>query len=540
MVVQNTFDLRFDPKTIEHLGVKMYSTLPPALAELISNSYDADASKVKLTFRERNGKPDSIEVIDDGQGMTADDVQERFLVIGRNRRREDGDKPTENFKRLPIGKKGLGKLALFGLANTITIRTRKKGKECEFELDWGNLIASSGAYNPKTISFNQFTTEKDGTFIKLSNLKRVSPFDIEGLANSLSRLFIVDSNFQIILESPNGEQLVVDNALRYSQLTAQFEWDVATLIPAGNGFEGKIVGKIYTAESPISPSSGLRGITLFSRGKMVNAPEYFSSSTSSHFYQYVTGWLSVDFIDLIEEDVISTNRQAINWEHEEMSKLRSVLSKMISQVNTEWRVKRKEVKDKELRDKTGIDTQKWLSTLPEDVRGHTNKIVEALGGEDALQTFTPVIKALHEIIPEYPLLHWRHLHDKLRDRIKSHYESCQYGQAADEGTKIYCELIRKLTGLDEDGTELTGNSFGGKSPRIRVTDLSSETGRNIQKGQEALSRGLIEGFRNPVSHAPMDSVVPGTFSELDCLNILSLISYLLARVDNAKIVPVQN
>ncbi len=518
----------------------MYSTLPPALAELISNSYDADASKVTLIFHEKDGKPDLIEVIDDGQGMTADDVQDRFLVIGRNRRKKDGDNPTKIHKRLPIGKKGLGKLALFGLAKTIIIKTRREGKECEFKLDWKDLISSSGVYNPKTISFDKATAESNGTIIRLLNLKRTSAFDTEGLANSLSKLFIVDQNFIIALESPRGEHLAVDNARRYSQLKTQFEWDAEALIPAGSDYQGKISGKIYTAETPIPPSSGLRGITLFSRGKMVNAPEYFSSSTSSHFYQYVTGWLSVDFIDLIEEDVISTNRQAINWEHDEMSKLRKVLSEMISQVNNEWRVKRKEMKDKELHDKTGIDTQKWLLTLPEDVRGHTNKIVEALGGEDALQTFTPVIKALHKIIPEYPLLHWRHLHDKLRDRIKSHYESRQYGQAADEGTKIYCELIRKLTGLNEDGTELTGSCFGGKAPRIEVADLSHDTGRNMQKGQEALSRGLIEGFRNPLSHAPMDSVIPATFSELDCLNILSLISYLLARLDNAKIVSAKN
>lgn len=43
--------MTFDPKTIEHLGVKMYSTLPPALAELISNAYDADAGKVILEFK---------------------------------------------------------------------------------------------------------------------------------------------------------------------------------------------------------------------------------------------------------------------------------------------------------------------------------------------------------------------------------------------------------------------------------------------------------------------------------------------------------
>ncbi|HDC4371601.1 TPA: hypothetical protein O8L32_004737 [Enterobacter cloacae] len=44
-MIQN-FRMTFDPKTIEHLGVKMYSTLPPALAELISNAYDADSENV--------------------------------------------------------------------------------------------------------------------------------------------------------------------------------------------------------------------------------------------------------------------------------------------------------------------------------------------------------------------------------------------------------------------------------------------------------------------------------------------------------------
>ena len=50
-----SLSLKFDPKTIEHLGVKMYSTLPPALAELISNSYDADAGQVSIEFLEQNG-----------------------------------------------------------------------------------------------------------------------------------------------------------------------------------------------------------------------------------------------------------------------------------------------------------------------------------------------------------------------------------------------------------------------------------------------------------------------------------------------------
>jgi len=530
------FKMTFDPRTIEHLGVKMYSTLPPALAELISNSYDADASKVTLRFHEMNSVPESIQIIDNGDGMLASDIQDKFLVIGRNRRKEDGDDLSAKYHRLPTGKKGLGKLALFGLAKTITITTRREGKESQFELDWDSLIRSSDVYNPKTIFVDQPSEKPNGTVIRLSKLKRVSPFDIEGLANSLSKIFIVDDNFNITLESTDGEKLVVNNSRRYSLLEKQFEWDAASLIPSESAYAGKISGVLYTGETPIKPSSGLRGITLFSRGKLVNAPEYFSNSASSHFFQYLTGWLSVDFVDLLDEDVISTNRQAINWEHEEMAELRKFLSGVVSQISKDWRAKRKELKKKELKSVTGIDTEKWLSTLPDDVRAQTNQIVETLGGEDALEKFTPIIKALHNIIPEYPKLHWRHLHSKLKDRIEEYYKNQQYGEAADQGAKIYCEVIREFTGLLEDGTDLTSKAFGGNNALIKVANTATESGHNIQKGQEALSRGLITGFRNPVSHAPIDSVVPNTFSELDCLNILSLISYLLTRLDNAEII----
>lgn len=530
-----SFEMKFDPRTIEHLGVKMYSTLPPALAELISNAYDAAASEVTLEFKERTGTPKSILISDNGEGMSAEDIQDKFLVIGRDRRREDGDGDSNRFHRLATGKKGLGKLALFGLAKTITITTRKGGRKTRFKLDWDRLMTSGNAYHPEIVYFDKPTRKSDGTVIKLSRLKRVTPFDIDGLTNSLSKIFIVDDNFKIILESPSGEKFAVSSERRYSQLDKQFEWSADSLIAADSDYKGKILGNFYTGKTPIKPSSGLRGITLFSRGKLVNTPSYFSSSTSSHFYQYLTGWLSVDFIDLLDEDVIATNRQAINWENEEMSELRDFLSGIVSQVNADWRVKRKEEKKETLQRKTGIDTDQWLSTLPEDVREHTKQIVETLGGEEALQKFTPVIKALHELVPEYPRLHWRHLHIGLKERVEGYYKNEQYGEAADQSTKIYCEVIRTLTGVDKDGVALTGDAFGG-DPLIKVANIETDTGKNMQEGQDQLSRGLIKGFRNPVSHDPIDTMVPGTFSELDCLNILSLVSYLLTRLDGAEII----
>ena len=331
------FQMRFDPQTIRHLGLRMYSTLPPALAEIISNSYDADATYARIYLIEDNGKPVEIKVEDDGTGMTYDEINDRFLVIGRNRRAADGDNPTEKFKRLPIGKKGLGKLALFGLAQTITVSTVKAGKKNVFVLDWEDLNLAEGAYFPKAAMINEDTAENDGTIVSMNNLKRKTAFDINSLANSLSRTFIFNPDFELTIIDPKGKTLEVDSKRKYDLIDVEFEWDLhnGDLIPVDSEYKSKLSGKLITTLKPITPASGLRGVTLFSRGKLVNAPEFFSASTSSHFFQYLTGWISVDFIDELEDDVISTNRQSVDWEHPEMLRLREYLSELVSKVNTE-------------------------------------------------------------------------------------------------------------------------------------------------------------------------------------------------------------
>lgn len=535
------FELRFDPLTIKHLGVRMYSTLPPALAEIISNSYDADANNVTITLSEKSGKPIEIKIEDDGKGLSLEEINSKFLVIGRNRRNEEGDTPSVKYGRLPTGKKGLGKLALFGLAKTITILTKQNGLQNEFILDWDDLNTAQGKYLPKATCIDEKTVGADGTIITLTHLKRESPFDFSGLADSLSRIFIFDDNFNLVIESPSGNRIAVDNKRKYETLDKEFEWDLEStiLVPTASEYFGEIAGLLITSQKPIAPSSGLRGIALFSRGKLVNAPEFFSNSASSHFYQYLTGWISVDFIDLLTEDVISTNRQSIDWEHPDMAKLRNFLSGIVSQVNSDWRVKRKEKKGQDLKEKTGIDTEVWMQALPTEIRGYTQQIIESLGGEDALEKYTPVIKALHKIIPEYPNLHWRHLHKDLRERIKDFYQNEQYGIAASQGVQIYCEIIRKLTGKTEDGIPLVNGVFGSmpfaNPPTVQLNDLSTESKKNIQEGQGHLSRGVVTGFRNPIMHGPIDTQVPAVFSELDCLNVLSLVSYLVTRLDDATV-----
>ncbi|OGB54089.1 MAG: TIGR02391 family protein [Burkholderiales bacterium RIFOXYC12_FULL_60_6] len=539
-----SLSLKFDPKTIEHLGVKMYSTLPPALAELISNSYDADASEVTIEFLEQNGTPKAITIEDNGTGMSLKDIQEKFLVIGRNRRMDEGDNPSSRYGRLPTGKKGLGKLALFGLAKEISVDTTKEGLRNRFHLNWNDLLASSDTYNPKIDITDREVSQKSKTIIQLSDLKRRSPFDLEAIADSLSRIFIVDSNFIIKLKNGKGHEITISDDRRYSNITPEFIWNEDDLVTADNAYYGKVKLFLATGKTPIPPSSGLRGIALFSRGKLVNAPEYFSESTSSHFYQYLTGWIKADFIDLLDEDVISTNRQALNWDQPEMSNFRAFLSEIIANVGQDWRKRRANKKDDDIKKVTGIDKKHWFSTLPDDVRTSVEAIVKKMGdSEEVSETFAPVVQALYAIIPEYPLLHWRHLHKSIKDGVLEYYKNGQYGHAADQGAKLYANQIKKLSAQDVDGSALanvfsydyeTKTKTVTRKPIIPVNDLSTDSLRNIQQGQSHLTRGLMEGFRNPINHAPMSAVVPNLISELDCLNVLSLVSYLAAKLDYSE------
>ena len=71
----------------------MYSTLPPVLAELVSNSYDAEATSVEIFLYDNTGEK-RIIIKDTGHGMSFEEINNRFLKIGKNRR--DGEEIKED------------------------------------------------------------------------------------------------------------------------------------------------------------------------------------------------------------------------------------------------------------------------------------------------------------------------------------------------------------------------------------------------------------------------------------------------------------
>src|SRR6266446_5189826 len=123
---------RFSPRILDHLGLSAYNSLPKCLAELVANSYDADATEVRISFPDVLDENATIELLDDGIGMSSEDLAGKFLFIGRNKRQE-GQRTSSG--RLVIGSKGIGKLAGFGIASRIELTTWKDGQQSSVTVD---------------------------------------------------------------------------------------------------------------------------------------------------------------------------------------------------------------------------------------------------------------------------------------------------------------------------------------------------------------------------------------------------------------------
>ena len=528
----------------------MYSTLPPVLSELIANSYDADAGKVEVELYDEGEK--RIVVKDNGIGMSFDDIQNKFLVIGRNRR-EDGEGLTPRGRKV-IGKKGLGKLSFFGIVRTITVDTVKQGKRNIFTMDWDDLMNSTeGKYlmTPKIID-ETVEGSDTGTKIILTNINRKSDFSEEALANSIARFFIFDEDFSVTIRRNDEEVVALSNDMHFSAFGEEFSWNFPedfSFLKSNYKHRSDITGKIITPEKPVAPRFDSRGISLFSRGKLVQSPYQFSDSTSSHFFSYMTGWLKVDFIEDFPEDVISTNRQNLNWGFSQTSELHKYLEECVRFVQSDWREKRGKKKTKMVNESLdGIDIDGWIESMPENIKPSFKslamKIIKDLP-EIESEKSNQLFSDLKTLIPHYPYYHWRELHKSIKEELYEYYKSGRYFEAAKEAVVIYENEVKRKSNLQFSGINLMRKSFNFKHdnkqgkirithyPRLQIFNLLTQTEIDIQEGQASLSVGLIQAFRNPTHHETR-KISEKFFSRNDCLNILSLISFLLSKLDKAK------
>jgi HSP90 family molecular chaperone len=167
-----------------------------------------------------DGENKKVIVEDNGTGMSFDQINDYFLRIGRNRREE---KQESACGRIPTGKKGLGKLALFGIGDTVNIITFQGSEAVSFTMDWEeiNTWENGKPYTPKfyIIPAGKF---KKGTTIILSNLKRKTGFPIQDYSESIARLFNFNDDFVVYLSLNDGEPIKIDKKLKYQNIEQEF------------------------------------------------------------------------------------------------------------------------------------------------------------------------------------------------------------------------------------------------------------------------------------------------------------------------------
>ncbi len=109
---------RTNSRHISQLGRELVTDFVTALVELIKNSYDADAYGVKIILDKPNTPESKIILIDTGSGMTQEDFENKWMVIGTN------NKVTEPFSakgRKKAGKKGIGRFSVERIAEKVSV-----------------------------------------------------------------------------------------------------------------------------------------------------------------------------------------------------------------------------------------------------------------------------------------------------------------------------------------------------------------------------------------------------------------------------------
>lgn len=184
--------------TLRHLGINLYSSLPPVLSEFVASAYDARARRVDITLNS-----DEVIIEDDGIGMTRADVQEKYLVVVRGRRLHDPPPTSEEhpfkewpLRNKPIGRKGIGKLAMFSIANEVELATVRAGTSVAMRMQREHIedaARTSRPYNPAEPKPEGSRTK--GTRIVLRRQRRKNAPSADLVLRALARRFsVIDLN----------------------------------------------------------------------------------------------------------------------------------------------------------------------------------------------------------------------------------------------------------------------------------------------------------------------------------------------------------
>ncbi len=206
---EKSFKIRPYARLLTMLGEQLIKNEQIALAELIKNSYDADADWVKISF---NGFGENMEILpssqiiieDNGCGMTPEIIEKSWMNPATpNKKTIDGEEVrTPDKKRIIQGEKGIGRFAILKLGRKITITTRPKKSSEEYIINY-----DLSAYDDDFLSKNGETQELFIDDISIDVNTQIPTVNVEREVKINHRVFYPgnDKGTKIVISNLKGE-----------------------------------------------------------------------------------------------------------------------------------------------------------------------------------------------------------------------------------------------------------------------------------------------------------------------------------------------
>jgi hypothetical protein len=331
--------MRISRLTIDKLGIKLYDRVSSVLAELIANSYDADATTVEVslpwgvtlagTVRAAEEPAYQIVVADNGHGMTAAEINAHYLMVGSDRRLRTGTDLSRELNRPVMGRKGIGKLAAFGICRTIEVvsagshsgdRTPEGWPVSHIVMDLDDMLSDTERdYYPRPGPEDGTFAAERGTTIVLRDFFRKRVNSGPELNRQLaSRFGLERRDWRVVVRNSVAadgelEQFILSDLP--IDVMEETRIDVAKRpVRVGNRYF-PVTGWVAYSKHPYRDDA-MAGIRLYARGKIVAQTRDFGipAGFTGEFKlrSYVVGAVHADWLD-DEEDLVRSDRQDIMW-----------------------------------------------------------------------------------------------------------------------------------------------------------------------------------------------------------------------------------
>lgn len=333
------YTMRISRLTIDKLGIQMYDRVSAVLAELIANAYDADAEHVTimLPFGEYLARKTEGQIIDqgfeitiedNGCGMTANEVNDYYLNVGYNRRTTRSERTPKHNRRV-MGRKGIGKLAPFGICREVEVvsaggdRTALGYAVSDLILDldgildekfdqYGNVLP----YHPAPGAQDGSYSESAGTKLVLRRFDRRRVPSGEELDRQLAARFgLSQPNWSVHLQDSTGQDTPIElGSLHVDVMQGTYTNVDNRPVPFEDGFL-PVSGWVAYAKDPYKDEV-MAGVRIYARGKIVAQTRDFDIKTGFtgefKMRSYLTGEIHAEWLD-DTEDFVRTDRQDIIW-----------------------------------------------------------------------------------------------------------------------------------------------------------------------------------------------------------------------------------